>query len=928
MRLRIIYPLVLVLLILTCVSQPKLIGLTQGEIPSTSTPLSPIAQHSIFLPMIRGKNNVIPPTPTLSPTPSPTPSPTSTPPGSDVSWPMVAANLERTSWTPEEVRGNLQPIWYRSIEPYINYKIQIIAANNKLFISTAKGLYALNADNGNVDWIYPTELPLGNSPTVANGIVYVGGYDRRIHAINADTGKLISSWNFYEAEAGFETNPLVVNGTVYAGNRDGYFYALDATTGNLKWRYKTGGPILFSAAYKDNTIYFASNDSYAYALNTNGDLVWKSAKLLGAGFYSYWPVIYTDKATNKDYVIFSGAENYRELDAFLSSLERDDLFPNNLTDPPGTLIGSKGQVAGNWAAGTVTIDVSRILNYYEQKPYRRTVFVLNRATGIEYTFDTDNTGKPEYAPFTWSGTTHSGNKYPPVIGSDGVLYQSTAFYSEPWIVRGDISGWKFGTQYISRVTDSHAVDEPMAYAAGGNIIYWALCCDREAGAFDISKPYNQSNRDWYYFSYDLRDKLPGYQPNYYGNDMNGWGVYGDLNGVYGKHGVQNPPIPYRGKVFMQKGNSIIAFGSTSNNPIHLPTATTVTIQNAPTSISIDQLKQKLENEIQKIINSGHLRPGYQSTGIFDMYSFRDMGDNLIDYWHNPSDTLYTLTRALPYLSASLQQQTRTYLQTEFANYPPYQIADIGWKNGAAREPYVIPNDEISNYSSGPQTSSSGGQWWQNFPPNSFYGAYIYAQEFGGAKNIFDNMKTKLETPPSDSYLAERPYIHNAYIAGYIGYLGLEKLAGYPESSNIRAELNRLLGLRVSQFSKDSPYYVPANTTGGWTTIDYNRTLNISRNFMFLTPDLANYLHDNALTKVQAAVNDYTTDAPYWFVSKYDATVGEGVLQQLFDSNSIFLAKAYILKEPRTELTKYLDVPAFEVGDLFYIQDLIAAIEAP
>jgi hypothetical protein len=356
-------------------------------------------------------------------------------------------------------------------------------------------------------------------------------------------------------------------------------------------------------------------------------------------------------------------------------------------------------------------------------------------------------------------------------------------------------------------------------------------------------------------------------------------------------------------------------------------ATTVPVQNAPTPISLDQLKQRLEDEVQKIINAGHLRPGIHITELFDSSAYKEMGDNLPDYWHNPSDTLYTLTRALPYLSASLQQQTRTYLQNEFANFPPYEIANIGWINGESREAYIMPEDIVWRYSSGPQTNSSDGEYWHNFPPDSFYGAYIYAQEFGGANTIFDQMKTKLETPPSDSYLAGRPYIHNAYIAGYIGYLGLERLAGYPESADKRAELDRLLALRVSQFSKDSPYIVP-DTNDGWTTINYNRALNISRNFMFLVPELGNYLHDHAFTQVQEAISEYNIVAPNWFISEYDATAGEGSLQHLFDNPSIFQAKAYILKESRDELTKYLDVPAFERGDLFYIQNLIAAIEAP
>jgi hypothetical protein len=52
------------------------------------------------------------------------------------------------------------------------------------------------------------------------------------------------------------------------------------------------------------------------------------------------------------------------------------------------------------------------------------------------------------------------------------------------------------------------------------------------------------------------------------------------------------------------------------------------------------------------------------------------------------------------------------------------------------------------------------------------------------------------------------------------------------------------------------------------------------------------------------------------------------MQNLYDYSAMFQAKAYILDEPRDQLTKYLDAPAFERGDLFYIQNLITAIEAP
>jgi len=279
-----------------------------------------------------------------------------TAPASENAWPMLAANPERTSWTPEEVRGDLYVDWYRPIEPYIPYKIQPIAANGRIYVSTARGLYAFDAANGNVDWVHATELPLGHSPTIAtvNGTstAFVGGYDRKIHAVNALTGQPIPGYTAYEAGAGFETNPLVIQDpsinnqpTIFTGNRDGYFYALDAVTGSLRWRYATEGAILFSAAYKNGVVYFASNDAHAYALNAlTGSLVWKSDQLLGQGFHSFWPVVYTHPATGTDYVVFTGAENYRmselhltieETAALYSYYQTSDASPYlPITDPP------------------------------------------------------------------------------------------------------------------------------------------------------------------------------------------------------------------------------------------------------------------------------------------------------------------------------------------------------------------------------------------------------------------------------------------------------------------------------------------------------------------------------------------------------------------------------------------------------------------
>ena len=861
----------------------------------------------------------------------------------EADWPMAGANPERTSWTPEEVRGELTPLWYKPFEPYISPKVQIITAYNTLYISTARGLYALDAETGGQRWVYPTELPLGHSPTLHDGVAYVGGLDHKLYAIDALSGQGL--WTF-EAGAGFETNPLVVAGKVYAGNRDGFFYAIHTQgplAGQLAWKYQTQGRILFSAAYKDGAVYFASQDSHAYALNAEtGALLWQSAKLPGAGFTSFWPVVYGDR------VIFAGSRNYRSSSQFLSGgkdavLEADDVYPNRALDPDPTWVGPTGQEPGNWAPGTVTLNASQpnvtpngqttpITEYFEQKPWRRTYFVLDRQSGQEVTYDFDRDGQPEYAPILWFGT-HSGNRYPPIVGGDGVLYQSNNYISDPFIPWGHISGWKLDTPFISLpVPGRNAVDEPQGYAAGGNLIYWNRCCDRVGAAFDLRQP----GTGWTYFNYDLVQLLPGYNQRYYNPDpvdyTHVFASFGGPNGVYGFHADTNAPIPYQGKVYMHRSNVIIAFGTASSSPQALPLAETVAAPpSGPTPQGPEALKARLAEQIQKMLAAGHLRPGYATHGHFDLPSQHQCGDELVDYFHHPSDTLVTLVQALPHLPQSMQPQVRAYLQSEFTAYPPYEYNHIGWQNGAAREAFDLPPEVAGALVNlPPEPGIAGFVWGMN--PYSFYALWQYAETMDDpqlAQELLTNahnsktLMGSFNAVPDNGTLAQMPMVHNAYIAGYFGYLGLERLAGQPESGSVRQELERLLQLRVSQFTTDSAYANAFTREEG----SYCRTMNVSSNFMYLVPELADYLREHALDKVQGALDEYEQIAPYWFVSFAGEGFGENAITPLYDGQTLFLTKAWILGADGSALEQYLDVPAFARGDLFYIQKLVAAINA-
>ena len=78
--------------------------------------------------------------------------------------------------------------------------------------------------------------------------------------------------------------------------------------------------------------------------------------------------------------------------------------------------------------------------------------------------------------------------------------------------------------------------------------------------------------------------------------------------------------------------------------------------------------------------------------------------------------------------------------------------------------------------------------------------------------IYDLAKSKLQvpSPATNDYFTSRPWELNGYIAGYIGFLRLQEVAGKTGvDSQLRTtvsnELNRLEALRASNFTKDTYY---------------------------------------------------------------------------------------------------------------------------
>ncbi len=145
--------------------------------------------------------------------------------------------------------------------------------NGVVYVGGGVSLYALNASTGAKLWIFNTGGLVWSSAAVVNGVVYVGSNDHSVYALNASTGAKL--WSFATGNDIYFSSPAVANGVVYVGSFDGKVYALNASTGAKLWSYTTGNVVSRSPAVANGVVYIGSIDGNVYALNAStGAKLW------------------------------------------------------------------------------------------------------------------------------------------------------------------------------------------------------------------------------------------------------------------------------------------------------------------------------------------------------------------------------------------------------------------------------------------------------------------------------------------------------------------------------------------------------------------------------------------------------------------------------------------------------------------------------
>lgn len=177
---------------------------------------------------------------------------------SPVDWPTYRSNNSRNAASQAMVPKEVSKIWEFK-QQYESKPTAPTAAGGLIFIGGEDcKVRAIDAATGTMKWCFLTAGPILQSPTIWNGRAYVGSGDGYIYCLDAAAGNLL--WRFRAAPIErrimmygslcstwpVNTGVVVENGVAYAGagiiDYDGtYVYALDALTGEIKWQNNSSG---------------------------------------------------------------------------------------------------------------------------------------------------------------------------------------------------------------------------------------------------------------------------------------------------------------------------------------------------------------------------------------------------------------------------------------------------------------------------------------------------------------------------------------------------------------------------------------------------------------------------------------------------------------------------------------------------------------
>jgi|SRR5579859_1132175 len=172
-----------------------------------------------------------------------------------------------------------------------------------LYATTQWGIYAINAQNGQIRWLYQSDTLsiVSGPPLVADRLLYAGtsaGFDRpqrsHVHAPRTSAGlprppaptgnsgkayfcalDVATGAEVWRYPMGHYIGAVVHDETIYVNSGDCSLSAREKQSGRLRWHHQFGASASYPATIANDVLYININSNGAYALRSeDGAVLW------------------------------------------------------------------------------------------------------------------------------------------------------------------------------------------------------------------------------------------------------------------------------------------------------------------------------------------------------------------------------------------------------------------------------------------------------------------------------------------------------------------------------------------------------------------------------------------------------------------------------------------------------------------------------
>jgi outer membrane protein assembly factor BamB len=885
---------------------------------------------------------------------------------SSTDWPTKGKSLSRSYFVPEELPLNNNKLnlkWSRFFGERLEVDMEPVVVGNTVYIGVMNGkLYALNKDTGDVRWVYPAGGPLTDTPTVAtinNKLTVVfGSLDGHVYAVDALTGGHL--WKF-KTNAPIMSTPSVIDSTVYIGSTDGYFYALNGlSNGQQIWKFPAAGPItntsaVGSLASGEKIIYFSSDNNVAYALRTNGSVLWTKTM---QGAYTK----HTSTVVSNNRAIFMTRKPGKE---YSEHIENRPTLSSTTT--PATIIST-------WA------------DYYLTYPDRRPLYIFDATTGTDLWQPSVNKSKytPLYIPY-WG-------QYPTLVDNAGTAWIPASGAAGDGGLNHDIRLWKLNLatgDYVQHATQDQFLirfDEIGRHTLIGSRYYQTI--SEDLGFFDTKTFTKTAVFGNGFASHRYPNELSELPNTIFGGMHKHFPRFGSSTpgGFAGANDATSPLVVANNEAFMTSWGHLYALTTNTTSPIkHYQNLDLV--KNTTTPLTPASVKSELQSMAQKLVNDTKpLSP------VSRYWTWANTGGTGI-FWHD-GETARSLADTIPLLDEPLRSQFSTYVKTfihnnllnakkyEYASaclvYPDKLVVNTecpsnkigagGWKwnnpNHTAQRLYAFyrygltTNDWTfitTNWSfiKSRYQEIIGNNWntdagfflWEgwiagNFNPHNQLGAMLAVREMAikandtAIRDSANNYLTQMQT--KRVYWGK--YVRSLYGSGslqrddftdpnswaYEGDLVPIPKEGYLDQTNDYRQ----------PFAIELVNGKPVGVYGNNERLRYAVYPYELISFNPILPDFGALLKTNLADELQDYIDAIEIYAPWWYLGDYShqsLLVGhEDESMSPKVAIDMFLTKAYVFNQTFDQLAPQLPIGFEDYGhrDMFRYQTLVALLKAP